>query len=1328
MIPLSHAQQRLWFLDRLHGFDPTYHLPVVLRLQGPLDRTALAAAVGDVVARHESLRTVFPDTDGVPHQKVLAAAAAGPELTVTACPAAELDARIQAAASAPFSLAQAPPLRADLFVCSAAESVLLLTLHHIIADGWSIGVLLRDLAAAYRTRSAGLGAPGWAELPVQYTDYTLWQRELLGDRGDPESIAGRQLAYWRDALEGVPAALPLPADRPRPSAAGQRGAGIAIDWDASRHRELSNLARRHNCTVFMVVQAALCGLLCRMGAGTDIPLGSVTAGRTDEALDDLVGLFVNTLVLRTDLSGDPSFTELLRRVRDVDLQAYAHQDLPFDLLVEELNPPRSADGHPFFQVMLAFETRVEQELDFGSVRVSRPEVDIPAAKAELNLQLTEHVDAAGGLKGISGVLEYATDVFRRGTAQLLADRLSRFLDAAVAAPEMPISELTLLTPDEREQILRTWNDTTRQLPVTTLPEAFRRQTALTPHATALIWGSSSLTYAELDLETDRLARGLRQLGAGPGAVVAVALPRSAELVVSLLAVVKAGGAYLPLDPGYPDERIRMMLHDARPVCVLSDPELRTRLADGEFCVATPGELMADAATGVADPLRTGPVLRPQHPAYVIYTSGSTGRPKGVVVSHAAIDNRLRWMQAAYPLTPDDRILQKTPSGFDVSVWEFFWPMQVGAALVLAGPDEHRDPAALVRTIVAHRVTTVHFVPSMLNLFITGPTAARCGGLRRVFCSGEALPRDTATAFHQILPGVALTNLYGPTEAAVDVTCHDCVPGEQGPVPIGRPVWNTQVRVLDDRLAPCPAGLAGELYISGVQLADGYLARAALTSTRFVADPYGPPGSRMYRTGDRVRWTPEGELVYLGRTDDQVKLRGQRIEPGEVEAALLAEETVAAACVVVREDTPGDQRLVAYVTPAAAGPQVRASVDPQALLGNLADVLPGALVPTAVVVLDTLPLSPNGKLDRRALPPPPVSVAQGREPRSRLERTLVRLYAELLGVADVGVEDDFFQLGGHSMLAVRLARRIHTELAVTVPVQSIFRHPTPAALARQLPRTGATEEAFGPVLELRSEGAGEPLFLVHPGTGLSWCYFRLLEHLDPARPVHALQARGFAETAAGGVLPALPRTVAEMAADYLTQVRKIQPTGPYHLAGWSFGGLVAHSMATRLEREGEQVASLVVLDGYPEVPGQETAGRLLGEALHNLLGVPPGDAAGDAQDPGELVASVLDEVRRRFPPLADADDDGLHAALRIGMNNLRLQYGFVPELLQSDMTLVVARSGDPSEWQRYVAGRLTVLHLDAEHHDLCSAAAEDSGRLLAGVLAKTGAAAGQGSEK
>ncbi|HWS39614.1 MAG TPA: amino acid adenylation domain-containing protein [Actinoplanes sp.] len=1309
MIPLSYAQKRLWFLDRLHGSEATYHLPVALRLRGALDQSALQAALQDLVGRHESLRTTFPDTAGSPpYQHVLDPVANWPRLAVSTVTAAELDSHLRAAAAAPLTLTAEPPLRCNLFVLSATDSVLLLTLHHIIADGWSIEVLLRDLARAYRSRSGGSGPPDWAQLPVQYTDYTLWQRELLGDREDSQSLIGRQLTYWRQTLAGVPAALPLPDDRPHPAIAGRSGAGVPIDWDVNRHRALQHLARQHGCTVFMVLQAALCGLLYRAGAGTDIPVGAVIAGRTDEALDDLVGFFVNTVVLRADLSGDPSFAELLRRVREVDLQAYAHQDLPFDLLVEELNPPRPADGNPFFQVMLAFDTRLEQQLHFGAVTAQRWAVDVPGAKADLNLQLTEHVDTDGAPLGISGSLEYVTSRFAEDTARRLASWLSRILDAVVLAPELPISRVPLLGPGERGQVLSDWNDTIQPLPVSTLPESFRAQAVRTPAATALIWGSRSLTYAQLDLRTDELARGLRELGAGPGTIVAVAMPRSADLVMSLLAVAKAGSAYLPLDPAHPDERLRMMLEDARPVCVLGGPDLYRRLGGGDLEVVTLDDLPVATPEGAGDP--AGP--RPQHPAYVIYTSGSTGRPKGVVVSHAAIDNRLRWMQSAYPLTADDRVLQKTPSGFDVSVWEFFWPMRVGAALVVAGPEEHRDPAALVRTIVEHGVTTTHFVPSMLNLFLSEPTASRCDSLRRVFCSGEALPREAAQTFHHLLPGAALTNLYGPTEAAVDVTYHDCVPGEDGPVPIGRPVWNTQVRVLDDGLEPCPIGLAGELYISGAQLADGYLARPPLTSTRFVADPYGPPGTRMYRTGDRVRWTPDGELVFLGRTDDQIKLRGQRVEPGEVVAALLATEMVGNACVMVREDTPGDQRLVAYVTP-AAGPEARASVDTQDLIRSLAGLLPDHLVPASVVVLDRLPLSPNGKLDRRALPLPPVRVRQSRQPRSREERVLTRLYAELLGIPDVGVEDDFFRLGGHSMLAVRLARRIHDEMAVDLPVQAIFRHHTPATLAPQLTMIDAADKAFGPVLDIRTGGPGEPIFFVHPGAGLSWCYLRIVEYLAPGRPVHALQARGFAETVIGRPPPAAPRSVLDMAEDYLAQVRKIQPEGPYHLAGWSFGGLVAHSMATQLEHAGDRVASLVVIDGYPEPPGAVDEPHLLREALHNLLGVSP-DIAGELQDPEDLDSRVLDEVRQRFPPLADADDRRIHDALRIGMNNLRLQREFVPEILISDMTLIAARSSDPSAWHQFVAGHLTVLPVEAGHHDLFSIAAEQTGRLLAGL--------------
>jgi nonribosomal peptide synthetase DhbF len=1302
VLPLSFAQRRLWFLERLSGVDATYNLPVVLRLTGSVDTSALCTALADVVARHESLRTVFPDEDGEPYQRILRPQEMAPQLAVVPVGARDLDAAMLAAASAPFEITHRPPLRAVLFVLAEHESVLLLVLHHIASDGWSMVPLVRDLSAAYRRRAANGAGPSWGELPVQYADYALWQVELLGDADDPDSPRAQQLAYWTNALRGLPETISLPTDRPRPAVASHRGAAVPVDLGRERHRELLALARRHDCTVFMVLHAALVVLLTRMGAGTDIPVGSVVAGRTEQELDDLVGLFVNTLVLRTDMTGDPEFREVLRRVRRVNLEALAHQDLPFDCLVESLNPPRSLAHHPLFQVMLAFENDMAVQPDFGEVSAVRQEFDVPAAKVDLTLQLRDHHDATGEPAGVDGILEYATDLFDERTARAVVAWFVRVLDAVVAEPGVRIGDIGLLSARERRQVLVTWNATDHRLPVTTLHEEIRRQAARSPDSLAVVFGEQRLSYAELDRCSNRLAHHLVGLGVGPGAVVGVALPRSPGLVVSLLAILKAGGAYLPLDPEHPVSRVAHVLRDARPRCVVAGRATRAALPlTGETVVNVdePG-LTTGTASGPE------PDLLPRHPAYVMYTSGSTGRPKGVVVSHGAIDNRLRWMQEDCPLTAADRVLHKTPTGFDVSVWELFWPLRVGATLVVAEPGAHRDPALLARVMARHGVTIVHFVPSMLGSFLAdlaGSPDSAPRRVRRVYCSGEALARETVDEFHRVFPDTELSNLYGPTEAAVDVTAHRCVPGERRAVPIGRPVWNTRVRVLDGHLRLCPVGIVGELYLAGAQLAEGYLDQPALTAARFVADPYGAEGERMYRTGDLVRWRHDGVLDFLGRDDDQVKLRGQRLELGEIESVLRTDDSVGAACAVVREDGHGGQLLVAYVSPAPGGLRP----DPPALRRLLADRLPAAVVPAAVIVLASLPVSPNGKLDRAALPAPTMTPAGGRRPGTPREKELARLFEEVLGVDGVGLNDDFFALGGHSMLVVTLARRIRQATGVDVPVHTIFRRPTVAALSRRLAGDGTERDADLTLLELRHGGTGVPLFFVHPAAGLSWCYARVLEHIDPDRPVYGLQAR----------TADLPSSVGEMADDYVAHVRRVQPEGPYHVLGWSFGGNVAHAMAVRLRAAGEQVSLLALLDSYPnqarEVPDER---ELLSTALWNLLGRPP--------DEELMWERAVEAVRREYPPLAEVDDERIAATLRVGMNNVRLLASSVPEIYDGDLTVVVAERDEPTgalpvdAWRVFATGQVTVVAVDSGHHEMFTAAAAATGAALASILRDT----------
>ena len=1020
-LPLSYAQQRLWLLHRIEGPGGTYNIPAAWRLTGSLDRDALSAALNDLAMRHESLRTVFPERDGRPHQVVLDEASV--PLHHSRVTETELAAGLAETAACGFDIDRELPLRAHVFEVSEDEHVLLLVLHHIAGDQWSDGPLWRDLATAYEARCEGR-APDWAPLPVQYADYALWHREALGDPDAPDSRQSRQLAYWQETLAGLPDELALPTDRPRPLESSHQGGAVGLTLDQERTGKLRALARRHGVSMFMVTQAAVAALLHRLGAGDDIPLGAPISGRGDEHLEDLVGFFVNTLVLRTDLSGDPTFADLLARVRDTDLAAYEHQDLPFERLVEAINPPRSLARHPLFQVMVVHLDDEGATPALPGLTARREELGQQGAKFDLSFDFVEQ-----GENGMRCWIEYSADLFDESTAELLAQRLELLLAQIATDPDRRIGALDVLRDDERALVLTDWNNTARTVPDLTLPELFRAQVARTPDATAVVFEDTTLTYAELDLRVEQLAHTLAARGAQAEAVVAVALPRSLALVVSLLAVHRAGAAYLPLDTGYPAERLAYTLADARPVCLIT--------TEGVTLPDTDVPTLTVDADGTPDHPAHAPLPTahdPRHPAYVIYTSGSTGRPKGVTVPHQGITNRLLWMQDAYRLDADDRVLQKTPAGFDVSVWEFFWPLITGATLVVARPEGHQDPVYLAELIQRQHITTAHFVPSMLRAFLDEPGAARCTDLLQVMCSGEALPAPLAARFHQVLPGSRLHNLYGPTEASVDVTAHE-VPADPATVPIGRPVWNTRTYVLDAGLRPVPPGVAGELYLAGVQLARGYLGRSALTAERFVADPYATePGARMYRTGDLARWTRDGELEYLGRADDQVKLRGFRIELGEIESVLAAHESVAHATVILR-----DERLVAYVVAEGA-------VDPAQLRAHTARLLPDHMVPSAVVTLDALPLTPNGKLDRRALPAPDFSAeVTDTRPRTPLEETLCALVADVLGLERVGVEDDFFSLGGDSIVAMQLVARARAA-GLTFSPRDVFRHKSAAGLA------------------------------------------------------------------------------------------------------------------------------------------------------------------------------------------------------------------------------------------------------------------------------------------
>ncbi|MBW3650620.1 MAG: amino acid adenylation domain-containing protein [Actinobacteria bacterium] len=1026
-LPLSFAQERLWFLYRFDGPSATWNVPVVLRLPGGGDVTALRGALADVVARHEALRTVFPDEGGQPFQRVLPAEQARTTLQVCTVDGPLTD-ELAAAARQPFHLADEVPLRAWLFRRpSRQEDVLLVVVHHIAADEWSVGPLVRDLATALAARSTGQ-PPGWAPLPVQYADYTLWQREVLGDAADPASNLSRQLGFWVQTLRGGPEQLDLPVDRPRPAVASHRGATVAFRVPAALHERAESLARRAGVTMFMVLHAALAALLTRLGAGTDIPVGTPVAGRGDDALDELVGFFVNTVVLRTDTAGDPSFSELLERVRRVDLAAFDHQDAPFERVVEALAPSRSLARHPLFQVMLVHRRRQPAGAEVGALQAEPEQVDVGVSKVDLTVYVAEEPDAGG----IEGHLEYSTDLFEADTAEALAERLVRLLDAAVAEPDLPIGEIDVLLAAERRRLQAGGAVTVAPAPEATLPELLAAAASASPAATALVCGDYRLSYAELRTRVNRLSRVLAGRGAGPERVVAVALPRSPELVVALLAVLEAGAAYLPLDLDYPADRIAYMLGDAEPLCVLTTAAVAERLPAGD---GTPWLLIEELSGDGTAPSSLPCPASAGNAAYVIYTSGSTGRPMGVVVEHGSLVNFLLAMQDRFALGPGDRLLAVTTVGFDIAGLELYLPLLTGATVVLADKAAALDPEALLGLVARHRVTALQATPTLWQALLSEGRPALEDV--RILVGGEALPAALAERMQAC--GGRVTNLYGPTETTIWSTAADVGAGSGAP-PIGGPIANTTLHVLDARLRPVPDGVRGELYIAGAGLARGYLGRPALTAERFVADPFGEPGSRMYRTGDVVRRGRDGALEYLGRVDHQVKVRGFRIELGEIETVLGSHPGVTEARVVVREDRPGHNQLVAYLV---AEPDRRPA--PEELRSHLSAAVPEYMVPAAFVILDSLPVTPNGKLDRLALPAPDFAAGSGRPPRTEGERLLATVFAGVLGVPHVGAEDSFFDLGGDSIASIRLVSGAR-QAGLAITPRDVFEHRTVEALA------------------------------------------------------------------------------------------------------------------------------------------------------------------------------------------------------------------------------------------------------------------------------------------
>ncbi|WP_339548449.1 amino acid adenylation domain-containing protein, partial [Pseudomonas sp. RA_35y_Pfl2_P32] len=1076
--PLSFNQQRLWFLWQLAPDSAAYNIAGGLRLRGTLRVTALQGAFAQLQMRHSALRTVFEDDGERVCQRVIDdLPLAFSEVSLQHLAADEREAqlaqRMAEEASYGFDLAAGPLMRVCLVRLAAEEHVLLLTLHHIIADGASVKLLLEEFARCYRARCEG----SVAQLPalaIQYADFAVWQRQWLAS-GECE----RQLAHWSRHLGHEHPLLELPLDHPRAAQQSFRGDSFEFAVTPALAQHLQRLALEQGSSLFMLLLAAFGVLLMRYSGQRDLRIGVPIGGRQQEETEGLVGFFVNTQVVRLQIDGQASFGRLLAQVRDDVLDAQAHQDLPFEQLVEALQPQRSLSHNPLFQVLFNHD-RVDSLASLTLPGLTVEALAGARRSTQFDLVLDTRECADGQLLASLG---YATDVFEPGTIARLGGHFLRLLQAIALAPEEAVECLPLLASDEREQLLQGWNATERdyrQVPM--LPQLISQQAHNTPHACALVFGERQFSYAELEARANRLAHWLRSQGVGCDVRVGVFAERSAELAIALLAIVKAGGAYLPLDPDYPADRLAFMLEDSNVPLLLTQQALLGRLP---ACNAPVWCLDRDWAQTDGQPEHAPAIdYPPQSLAYCIYTSGSTGRPKGVGNHHAGLLNRLQWMQDEYRLDGHDRVLQKTPFSFDVSVWEFFWPWLAGATLVIAEPGAHRDPARLRQVIVEQRISTLHFVPSMLQAFVAAGELAACSGLRQVMCSGEALPHELQQQFQQH-HHAALHNLYGPTEAAIDVSYWHCVdePGRHS-VPIGRPIANTRLMILDSQLQPVPVGVAGELYIAGANLARGYLGRAGLTAERFVADPFGAGGERMYRTGDLARWRPDGVIDYVGRIDHQVKLRGLRIELGEIEARLLEHAVVREAVVVAWPGDAGAQ-LVGYVTPDS--PQA----DPQgwldALREHLREHLPDYMVPAQLLYLASMPLSPNGKLDRKALPAPQWQARSYQAPQGERETLLAAVWQSVLGVEQVGRDDDFFEIGGHSLLAVRIVSKIREVFAIELPLRTLFDTPNVAGLALALERSRSTS-VDGPLR--RERPARAPLSFAQQRMWFLW-------QLDPA---------------------------------------------------------------------------------------------------------------------------------------------------------------------------------------------------------------------------------------
>jgi amino acid adenylation domain-containing protein len=1247
--PLSFAQQRFWFLDRYEPGSAAYVHCSAFRLKGRLDVDALRRALDRIVERQEILRMVYPTRDGAPSRVVMPP---GPvELAVVDVDSLEAVRALATAQSQQrFDLARDLPIRLVLARLAPGDHVLLWTRHHIASDGWSVEVALREIAALYE----GAALP---ELAIQYGDYARWQTERYEAGAFDE-----QLAYWTERLRGSAPLLALPSDRPRPPRQTFAGARETFVLPPAPARALDELARAEHATMFMTLLAAFKVLLYRYSGTTDIPVGCPVAGRSRIELEPLLGLFVNTLVLRTDLSGDPPFRDLLSRVRETALGAYAHQELPFEKLIEALQPVRSLSYAPLLQVFFQFRKFSFAPPRFAGLECEPLDFDPGAAQFDLSL------DAGPAGASIHFALTYNTDLFDRQTARRIARHYRTMLEAVARDPGRPISMLPILEESERRQLLVDWSQAAPKTPGTSgcVHELFEAQAARTPDAVAVVYEGRELTYGELNRRADALARRLRRSGVGPDVLVSLCVERSLEMVVALVGILKAGGAYLPLDPDYPKARLAFMLEDSGAPVLVTERGVLSRLPE-----RLPALVFLDSAEDESSDAAAASIQAGSNSlAYAIYTSGSTGVPKAVLVPHGALANALDAFQSQLGLARQDVLLTATTLSFDSATFEVFLPLVHGARVVVAPQHAQGDGRAL--SAIFDRVRPSYFFETPTGWQMLIDAGWRGSANLNILCAGEALSRPLADAL--LARGARVFNLYGPTETAIIATGERVRPDTAAP-PIGRPLANTRVYVLDGNLEPVPVGVAGELYIGGAGVARGYRNRPELTAERFLQDPFAEaPGARMYKTGDLVRWLPDGRLDYLGRLDDQVKLRGFRIELGEIEAALSGHPSIRSAAVVVRGDA-----LVAYCVQREGR-----AVDVSVLRAFLAIRLPDYMVPTRFVALETMPLLPNGKVDRNALAAlgaPPRTTPAGAAPRNDTERRIAAIWEELLGVAPIGTEDHFFELGGHSLLAARMAARIEDEFGTRLPLATVFEAPTIAQLAPHV--RGDARTHWPPrIVPLQPAGARAPFWVLGGSR-----YLHVARHFAPDRPVLGVLLE---DSDAARLGP--PYRVEVIAAEFVRLMRQQQLRGPYFLGGHSLQGLIAFEVARQLVAQGEQVRLLALFDpSLPAAMRLRAAGRWLASRrrfrdLHALLVA--------------AAKGLATRIRRPTPAsrgARSAAPDSILAALRLAGAAYRpAPYSGRVVFLQAEDQPTALDLGSRLGWARLAAGGLDVRTVPGDH--------------------------------